>query len=70
MHPNPSFRWEDRDAMRAFVREIAFALAQLDQDGSQITGGTTSIASTTGRRNVGEQDLGRGPQPASGLQPG
>lgn len=24
MHPNPSFRWEDRDAMRAFVREIAF----------------------------------------------
>ena len=55
---------------RRVVREIAFALAQLDQDGSQITGGTTSIASTTGRRNVGEQDLGRGPQPASGLQPG
>ena len=24
MHPNPSFRWEDRDAMRAFVCEIAF----------------------------------------------
>ncbi|WP_294296521.1 FMN-binding negative transcriptional regulator [uncultured Sphingomonas sp.] len=24
MHPNPGFRWEDRDAIRAFVREIAF----------------------------------------------
>jgi transcriptional regulator len=24
MHPNPQFRWEDRDAMRAFVTEIGF----------------------------------------------
>jgi transcriptional regulator len=24
MHPNPAFRWEDRDALRAFVREIGF----------------------------------------------
>ena len=24
MHPNSSFRWEDRDALRAFAREIGF----------------------------------------------
>ncbi len=24
MHPNPNFRWEDRDAMRALVREVGF----------------------------------------------
>jgi transcriptional regulator len=24
MHPNPAFRWEDRAAMREFVREVAF----------------------------------------------
>jgi len=24
MHPNPAFRWEDRDAMREFVRAIGF----------------------------------------------
>lgn len=24
MHPNSSFRWEDRDSLRAFAREIAF----------------------------------------------
>lgn len=24
MHPNPAFRWEDRAAMRDFVREVAF----------------------------------------------
>lgn len=24
MHPNPLFRWEDRDAMRAFVADMAF----------------------------------------------
>ncbi len=26
MHPNPKFRWEDRDAMRAFAREIGFGM--------------------------------------------
>ena len=26
MHPNPAFRWEDRDAMRAFAREIGFGM--------------------------------------------
>lgn len=55
---------------RRVAREIAFALAQLDHDGSQITVGTTSIASTTGRRQVGEEGVGRGTQPASGLLPG
>lgn len=24
MHPNSAFRWEDRDAMRTFVREVGF----------------------------------------------
>lgn len=24
MHPNPTFRWEDRDAMRTLVREVGF----------------------------------------------
>ncbi|WP_326524882.1 FMN-binding negative transcriptional regulator [Sphingomonas sp.] len=24
MHPAPAFRWEDRDAMRAFVRDVTF----------------------------------------------
>jgi transcriptional regulator len=24
MHPNPQFRWEDRDALRAFAKEIGF----------------------------------------------
>jgi transcriptional regulator len=24
MHPNPAFRWEDRDELRAFVREVGF----------------------------------------------
>lgn len=24
MHPNPAFRWTDRDAMQALVREVAF----------------------------------------------
>lgn len=24
MHPNPAFRWQDRDAIRAFVSEIGF----------------------------------------------
>ena len=55
---------------RRVVREIAFALAQLDHDGSQITGGTTSIASTTGRRKVAEEPVGRGAKPSSGLLPG
>ncbi len=26
MHPDPKFRWEDRDAMRAFAREIGFGM--------------------------------------------
>ena len=26
MHPNPQFRWEDRDAMRAFAAEIGFGM--------------------------------------------
>ena len=26
MHPNPAFRWEDRDAMRAFAAEIGFGM--------------------------------------------
>jgi transcriptional regulator len=26
MHPNPKFRWEDRDAMRAFATEIGFGM--------------------------------------------
>ena len=26
MHPNPQFRWEDRDAMRAFASEIGFGM--------------------------------------------
>jgi transcriptional regulator len=26
MHPNPAFRWEDRDAMRAFASEIGFGM--------------------------------------------
>ena len=52
------------------AREIAFALAQLDHDGTQITVGTTSIASTTGRRQAADEVVGRGAQPASGLLPG
>lgn len=55
---------------RRVVREIAFALAQLDHDGSQLTVGTTSIASTTGRRKDVDELLGRGAQPARGLLPG
>jgi transcriptional regulator len=26
MHPNPKFRWEDRDAMRAFATELGFGM--------------------------------------------
>jgi transcriptional regulator len=26
MHPNATFRWEDRDALRAFAREIGFGM--------------------------------------------
>ena len=26
MHPNPQFRWEDREAMRAFATEIGFGM--------------------------------------------
>jgi transcriptional regulator len=26
MHPNAAFRWEDRDALRAFAREIGFGM--------------------------------------------
>ncbi len=26
MHPNSSFRWDDRDALRAFAREIGFGM--------------------------------------------
>jgi transcriptional regulator len=27
MHPNAAFRWEDRDALRAFARQIGFGMA-------------------------------------------
>jgi len=37
MHPHPAFRWEDRDAMRAFVREIGFgALFAATPDGPRV----------------------------------
>lgn len=37
MHPNPSFRWEDRTAMRDFVREIGFgALFAATPDGPRV----------------------------------
>lgn len=37
MHPNPAFRWEDRDAMRALVREIGFgALFAATPDGPRV----------------------------------
>jgi transcriptional regulator len=26
MHPNAAFRWEDRDALRAFAREVGFGM--------------------------------------------
>ena len=26
MHPNPTFRWDDRDAMRAFAAEVGFGM--------------------------------------------
>lgn len=37
MHPNPTFRWEDRDAMRALVRERGFgALFAATPDGPRV----------------------------------
>ncbi|MFD1788235.1 FMN-binding negative transcriptional regulator [Sphingomonas floccifaciens] len=37
MHPNPSFRWDDRDALRVFVRDIAFGqLFAQTPDGSRV----------------------------------
>jgi transcriptional regulator len=37
MHPNPGFRWEDRDAMRALVGEIGFgALFAATPDGPRV----------------------------------
>ena len=37
MHPNPGFRWEDRDAVRDFVREIGFgALFAATPDGPRV----------------------------------
>lgn len=34
MHPNAAFRWEDRDAMRAFAQEVGFGMLFLNtQDG-------------------------------------
>jgi transcriptional regulator len=37
MHPNPAFRWEDRAAMRDFVREIGFgALFAATPDGPRV----------------------------------
>jgi transcriptional regulator len=37
MHPNPLFRWEDREAMREFVREIGFgALFAATPDGPRV----------------------------------
>jgi transcriptional regulator len=37
MHPNPGFRWEDRDAVREFVREIGFgALFAATPDGPRV----------------------------------
>jgi transcriptional regulator len=37
MHANPAYRWEDRDAMRAFVREIGFgALFAATPDGPRV----------------------------------
>lgn len=37
MHPNPAFRWEDREAMREFVRQIGFgALFAATPDGPRV----------------------------------
>jgi len=37
MHPDPKFRWEDRDAMRGFVAEIGFgALFAATPDGPRV----------------------------------
>ncbi|RJF93914.1 FMN-binding negative transcriptional regulator [Sphingomonas cavernae] len=37
MHPNPQFRWEDRDALRGFVTEIGFgALFAATPDGPRV----------------------------------
>lgn len=37
MHPNAAFRWEDRDAMRAFAQEVGFGMLFLHtQDGPQL----------------------------------
>lgn len=37
MHPHPAFRWEDRDAIRALVREVAFgALFAATPDGPRV----------------------------------
>lgn len=37
MHPNPHFRWEDRDALRAFATEIGFgALFAATPDGPRV----------------------------------
>lgn len=37
MHPDPKFRWEDRDAMRGFVAEVGFgALFAATPDGPRV----------------------------------
>ncbi len=37
MHPNPQFRWEDRDALRAFATEMGFgALFAATPDGPRV----------------------------------
>lgn len=37
MHPNPKFRWEDREAMRAFVGQLGFgALFAATPDGPRV----------------------------------
>lgn len=50
---------------RRVVHEISLALAQLDHDGSTITSGTTSIASTSGKDP--RQRPGRDGEPVSGF---
>lgn len=52
---------------RRVVHEITQALAQLDHDGSTITSGATSIASTTGRGEHSREGIARPGEPSSGF---
>jgi len=69
MHPNAAFRWEDRDALRAFAREIGFGmLFAATQDGPRVAVVDAHNQVSLRAVKLG-RDLGRSVEVTSGLSP-